>query len=134
MVFASELERNIKLQLFHPYIFEVPDVVPRAPAFEREEFLKGEKATPVQDIGYTTWGTVEVPVGTTWSEIVLDREFDLVMIESDVDILFKGLGRRSSGTRPLMAGRVYTVSVKTWHVFLRAVTSSGRVWIDGVAS
>ena len=134
MVAASELDRNLKLQLYHPYVFEVPDVVPKAPLVEREEFMREERATPTQDVGYETWSTIEVPIDTSWRDIILDREFDLVMIESDVDILFKGLGRRSSGVRPLSAARIYTVSVKTWHVVVRTVTGTGTVWIDGIAS
>ena len=134
MVVASELERNFKLQLYHPYVFEVPDVAPKAPAVVREEFLREEKATLVQDVGYTTWDTVEVPIDTTWTDIILDREFDLVMIESDVDILFKGLGRKSSGVRLLYAGRIYTASVKAWHVEVRTVSGTGTVRIDGMAS
>ena len=134
MVAASELERNLKLQLFHPYTFQWPDQVPKPPEVYREEFLRGERATPAQDVGYESWSSVEVPIDTSWREVVLDREFDLVLIESDVDILFRGLGRRSSGVRLLLAGRIYTASVKTWHVFLRTVTGTGRVWVDGLAS
>ena len=134
MVVKSELERNYVLQLYHPYVIEVPDVIPRVPFVEREEFLREEKATLVQDVGYTTWDSVEVAIDTSWKDIILDREFDLVMIESDTDILFKGLGRKSSGVRPLSAARVYTASVKTWHVFVRTVTGTGKVWIDGIAS
>ena len=131
MVVRTELERNYKLQLYHPYPFEVPDVevVPRIPPIRIPPEIF---SLPPE--GYDVFIGIEEDIDTTWKTIDLYGEAQAIELEADVDAEVRELGRRHTGKRHMRANETISWPVKVTRFQARAITGTGKLYGSAVGS
>ena len=131
MVVPTELERNYKLQLYHPYVFEVPDV-------ERPPIVPPVRIPPeffsLPPEGYDFFIGIEEDIGTTWKTIDLYAEAQAIELEADVDAEVRGLGRRHTGKRRMRANETISWPVKVTRFQARAIMGTGKLYGSAVGS
>ena len=131
MVVPAELERNYKLQLYHPYTFLVPDI-------ERPPVVLPVRVPPevvsLPPEGYDVFVGIEESIDATWKTIDLYFEAQAIELEADVEAEVRELGRRHTGKRHLRANQTISWPVKVRQFQARTITGTGKLYGSAVGS